>query len=39
VAGQVVFDGIAAAAVEAGFKASRALVEVIGDCGRCGGGD
>jgi Fur family zinc uptake transcriptional regulator len=39
VAGTGVFEAIAAAAVEVGFKPARAMVEVIGDCGRCGGAE
>lgn len=35
VAAPAVFDGIAAAAGGVGFAPARALVEVIGDCGRC----
>ncbi len=35
VAATTVFDGIAAAAAGVGFAPARALVEVIGDCGRC----
>ncbi|MDX2157040.1 MAG: Fur family transcriptional regulator [Hyphomicrobiaceae bacterium] len=35
VAGSAVFDEIDTAAKDAGFTAARALVEVIGSCGRC----
>jgi Fur family zinc uptake transcriptional regulator len=35
VAGGAVFAGIATAAREAGFVPGRAMVEVIGSCGRC----
>ncbi len=38
VPGDTVFDGIAAAAAANGFKPTRALVEVIGVCGRCQAG-
>lgn len=35
VAGSSVFEGIAVAAKASGFTPHRAMVEVLGDCGRC----